>query len=104
MIAGGAATALRAARTIEAGGRCSHSTSTLQPLPPSTSKLESATPRGSRAASTAATSAGGRTAGNRTRIAHRPRCDFGTLFTEGRSARLLGRHDEAGHHFLGAGL
>src|SRR4030095_516424 len=104
MTPGGAAIAFSADRTAEARGRCSHSTSTLQPLPPPTSKLDSATPSGSRAASTATASPGVRTAGSRTRIAHRPRADFGIVFTEGRSARLFGGHDEARHHLLGACL
>src|SRR5882672_1273916 len=104
MTAGGAPIAFRADRTAAARGRCSHSTSTLQPLPPAPSKLESATPSGSRASSTATASSGGRSVGSSTRIAHRPRADFGSFFTEGRSARLFGGHDEARHHLLGAGL
>src|SRR5262249_29689590 len=104
MTAGGAPICVKATRTIDARGRASHSTSTLQPLPPSPSKLDSATPSGSRAASTAPAISGGRSAGSSTRIAHKPRDHFGTLFTDCRSARLLGRHDETRHHLLDTGL
>src|SRR5215510_8826853 len=104
MTAAGAPMLFKTSRTTDARGRCSHSASTSQPLPPSPSKLDSATASDSKTASTATTSSGGRSAGKRTRIAHRPRADFETFLTGGRSARLFGRHDEARHHLLGAGF
>src|SRR5882724_3739451 len=104
MTAGGAPIAFRVDRTTAARGRCSHSTSTLQPLPPAPSKLESATPNGSRPPSPATASSGGRSVGSSTRIAHRPCADFGTCCTKDPSARPVGGHDSARHHVLGSGL